>query len=144
MAQKTLTLTIDHYIFTWATPLPLSASVVVLYGWSLVSASASGRPPLTGKASAPIWPVAPLTESAATSIGQQGGSAEDEEEGEIEPHLDGDVFLVNFQTKYLRPPFWIWENRLSMDQMYQIDWETSTHVWTSLVTSVDVFSCCLK
>ena len=47
---------------------------------------------ITFPASAPTRPVAPLTESAAAPVGQQGGSAEDEEEGEIEPHLEGDVF----------------------------------------------------
>ena len=46
-------------------------------------------------AAAPIRPVAPSTESAAAPVGQQGGGAEDEEEGEIEPHLDDGVFPGN-------------------------------------------------
>ena len=108
--------------------LPLSnppLNLDVLYGWSLVGA-------IVGKtayafrvkerlmaliafpATAPIWPVAPLTESAAAPVGQQGGSAEDEEEGEIEPHLEGDVFEGDMSLGYGKTgPVWIWRIKLT-------------------------------
>ena len=101
----------------------------------------------------PTWPIAPLPTPATAATDQHSGGAEDEEEGEEQPHVHDDIqslYLSTIDILLSQRIFWslpFTRQRQGLSGSKVSDWLSSLNGNYSILvdlTCVDVFSCFLR